>query len=301
MNTQNSKLITQNFTTLGIVGSGTMGGGIAQIAAQHGFSVILYDINTEIVTRSVGRLQAMLDKLAAKGKLSGDDVAATISRIRATATLEELAAADFIIEAAPEDITLKRDIFSRLDAACPPTTILASNTSSLSITILGGATRRPAQVVGMHFFNPVPLMGLVEVIVGQYTDEETVNSTVALAQQLGKTAVRCNDTPGFIVNRVARNFYGEALRIVGEQGATVEQIDQLAEQEAGFRMGPFRLMDLIGIDINFAVTQSVFAAYFGEPRYRPHPIQQRMVEAGALGRKAGRGFYDYSSDKEAAK
>ena len=300
MNTQSSVLSPQS-STIGVVGSGTMGGGIAQIAAQRGFSVILYDISDEIVTRSVGRLQETLDKLAAKGKLSGDDVAATMGRIRTTATLEELAAADFIIEAAPEDITLKRDIFSRLDAACAPTTILASNTSSLSITILGGATRRPAQVVGMHFFNPVPLMGLVEVISGQYTAEETVDTTISLAQQLGKTAVRCSDTPGFIVNRVARNFYGEALRILGEQGATVAQIDQLAEQEAGFRMGPFRLMDLIGIDINFAVTQSVYAAYFGEPRYRPHPIQQRMVEAGAIGRKAGRGFYDYNSDKEAGK
>ncbi len=300
MNPQHSALKPQH-STLGVVGSGTMGGGIAQIAAQRGFSVILYDISDEIVTRSVSRLQETLDKLAAKGKLSGDDVAAAMGRIRTTATLEDLAAADFIIEAAPEDIALKRDIFSRLDAACPPTTILASNTSSLSITILGGATRRPAQVVGMHFFNPVPLMGLVEVIAAPYTSEENVNATIALAQQLGKTAVRCSDTPGFIVNRVARNFYGEALRILGEQGATVEQIDQLAAQEAGFRMGPFRLMDLIGIDINFAVTQSVYAAYFGEPRYRPHPIQQRMVEAGAIGRKAGRGFYDYGSDKEAGK
>ncbi len=267
------------------------------MAAQRGFSVLLYDISDEIVTRAVSRLQETLDKLAAKGKLTADEVAATMSRIRTTSTLEDLAAADFIIEAAPEDISLKRDLFSRLDAACPPATILTSNTSSLSITLLGGATKQPGRVVGMHFFNPVPLLPLVEVIAGQYTDEQTVAATIALAQQLGKTAVRCKDTPGFIVNRVARNFYGEALRILGEQGATAEQIDQLAEQEAHFRMGPFRLMDLIGIDINFAVTQSVYDAYFGEPRYRPHPIQRRMVEAGAIGRKAGRGFYDYRKEE----
>lgn len=288
-------------STLGVVGSGTMGGGIAQVAAQRGFSVLLYDISDELVNRSITRLQDTLGKLAAKGKLTADEVSATMGRIRATANLEDLAAAQFVIEAAPENIPLKRDIFARLDAACPPQTILASNTSSLSITMLGGATKQPERVVGMHFFNPVPLMGLVEVIAGQYTSGDTVDATMTMAQQFGKTPVRCQDTPGFIVNRVARNFYGEALRILGEQGATVAQIDTLAEQEAGFRMGPFRLMDLIGIDINFAVTQSVYNAYFGEPRYRPHPIQQRMVESGAIGRKAGRGFYDYAAAKEANK
>ncbi len=283
-------------TTIGVIGSGTMGGGIVQVCAQAGYRVVVYDVQDAFLQRAMESLRSTFGMLVGKGKLTAADSEATLERIVASTDLADLAPCQFVIEAAPESIELKRDLFGKLDALCDPATIFASNTSSLSITAIGAATSRPEQVVGMHFFNPAPLLKLVEVVAGQYTSAATIEATVALARKLGKTPVRVKDTPGFIVNRVARPFYGESLRLLGEQTADVATLDRIIEQEGGFRMGPFRLMDLIGIDINFAVTQSVFASYFGEARYRPHPIQQRMVEAGTVGRKTGRGFYDYREE-----
>lgn len=209
-----------------------------------------------------------------------------------TTKLEDTAVVDLVIEAVPEQLELKRDIFGRLDALASIHTILASNTSSLSISAIAAATQRPERVIGLHFFNPAHLMRLVEIIRGDFTDHATTSTCRAFVETLGKTPVLCKDSPAFIVNRIARPFYGEALRMLGEGVADHENIDRLISS-LGFRMGPFELLDLIGIDVNFAVTQSVYNAYFQDPRYRPHPIQQRMVDSGRLGRKSGRGFYNY--------
>ncbi len=279
--------------TIGVIGAGTMGAGIAQVAAQSGRAVILYDIKPEFVERGLTGIRKGLQGRVDKGKLTAADMAATLARIQPSTDRAALAPAAWIIEAAPESLALKGELFGALDAICGPQTILASNTSSLSITALGATTKRPERVVGLHFFNPAPVMALVEVIAGQRTDPAVTAATVELARAFGKTPVQARDTPGFIVNRVARPFYGEALRLLGEQVLPVEEIDRLIRL-AGFRMGPFELMDLIGIDINFAVTESVYAAFFNEPRYRPHPIQRRMVDSGMIGRKAGEGFYRYS-------
>jgi 3-hydroxybutyryl-CoA dehydrogenase len=209
-----------------------------------------------------------------------------------TTSLETAAQANLIIEAAPEKLDLKRDIFATLDAAAPEHTILSSNTSSLSISAIAGATRRADRVVGVHFFNPAHIMKLVEIIRGDFTSDETVAAVREYVARVGKTAVLCKDTPAFIVNRVARPFYGEAFRLLGENATDPATLDKLM-RSIGFRMGPFELIDLIGCDVNLAVTQSVYDAYFQEPKYRPHPIQKRMVESGRLGQKTGRGFYDY--------
>lgn len=275
-----------------VVGAGTMGAGIAQVAALHGFSVSLFDIEDDLVHRALERIRASLHKGVQLGKVSAADADQALARIRAAAALEDCAAARVVVEAAPEDLHLKRDLFRRLDALAPPDCLLASNTSSLSITAIGGATTRPERVVGVHFFNPPHLMQLVEIVRGEATSPETVEAAVRLARDLGKTPVVCQDTPAFIVNRVARPFYGEALRLLGENAAEVSTIDRLM-RSLGFRMGPFELMDLIGVDVNYAVSESVYHAFFEDPRYRPHPIQRRMVEAGRLGRKSGQGFYKY--------
>jgi 3-hydroxybutyryl-CoA dehydrogenase len=278
---------------IAVLGAGTMGAGIAQLAAQHGFDVLMYDLKDEYVQRGLGHIRAALDKRVDQGKMMPDEMESYLGRIRVTTNRDDAAAWPVIVEAAPEALDLKQEIFGSLSTLSAPETILASNTSSLSITSIAAAARLPERVVGMHFFNPAPAMPLVEVVAGTRTSPDVVRSVADLARELGKTPVLAADMPGFIVNRVARPFYGEALKMLGEGSATVDEIDA-AMRAAGFRMGPFELMDLIGIDINFAVTRSVYEAFFGEPRYRPHPIQQRMVEAGTLGRKSGRGFYDYS-------
>jgi len=276
-----------------------MGAGIAQACAQADYVARLYDIEQSFLDGALTRIRDSLNKAAEKGKLESNAVDGVMGRISVHTQLNDLAACDLIIEAVPEDMDLKKKLFKELDGLCKPETILASNTSSLSITALGGATKRPAQVAGLHFFNPVALMKLVEVIAGQRTGEDTLSKLAAFAESLGKTPVRAKDTPGFIVNRVARPFYGEALKILGEQGGAMEMadavkaIDMVMKDVGGFKMGPFELMDLIGIDVNFAVTHSVWNAYFQASRYRPHPIQRRMVEAGLLGRKTGEGFYKY--------
>ena len=283
-------------TRLGVVGAGTMGAGIAQLAAGAGLDVILYDVADELLERGLGRIRAAHEREVGRGRLGAEAAAAALARIVPTTRLDDLAPAEVVIEAAPEDPALKRQIFAQLDRICAPDALLASNTSSLSITGIAAATARPERVAGLHFFNPAPVLPLVEVISGAATSAATADALVALAERLGKTPVRALDTPGFIVNRVARPFTGEALRIVGEGLAAPPEVDRIV-RAAGFRMGPFELMDLVGIDVNFAVHKAVYEATFGEPRFRPHRIQARMVEAGTLGRKTGRGFYRYEGER----
>ena len=281
-----------SFTTVAVIGSGTMGRGIAQAAALAGYQVTLCDIARDLLTAALEQISVSIDDGVRRGKTSEAVAADAKAAFTLTTSLAEAAQAGLVIEAAPETLDLKQSIFRQLDAAAPSATIFASNTSSLSINALAGATQRGDRFLGLHFFNPAHLMKLVEVISGEDTSDATLTAAEAFVASLGKMSVRCKDTPAFIVNRVARPFYGEAFRLLGEDAADVETIDRLVES-LGFRMGPFRLIDLIGCDINFAVTQSVFDAYFGEPRYRPHPIQQRMVQSGRLGRKTGVGFYRY--------
>ena len=272
---------------LGITGAGTMGSGIALAALAAGLTVTLQDIASEMLERAQQYLERYLSR---KGQ------EAALRRLRLTTRLEDLADADVVIEAVPERLELKQEVFRRLDELCAPTAVLASNTSTLPITAIAAATSTPERVGGMHFFNPAAVMPLVEVVRGAQTGDETVNTLVALAERMGKTPVVTRDTPGFIVNRVARPFYLEALRLLGEGVATHEQIDRVVELGGGFRMGPFRLMDLIGVDVNLASTKSIYEQTFHEPRFRPHPLQQRMVQQHALGRKTGRGFYRYDGE-----
>jgi 3-hydroxybutyryl-CoA dehydrogenase len=281
--------------TVGVLGAGTMGAGIAQVAAEAGIEVLVHDPVGGATDRARERIGSFLARKAEKGQLDADEAADALTRIRAVASLEALAGADLVVEAIPEDIELKRDAFRRLDAVASVESILATNTSSLSVARIAAATGDPGRVIGMHFFNPVPLMALVEVIAGPMTRPEIIDSVALLARRLAKTPVVAADTPGFIVNRVARPYYLEAFRIVGEGGASVQAVDD-AMRGIGFKMGPFELIDAIGADVNFTVSVSVFDQFFGDPRYRPHPLQRMLVEAGRLGRKTSGGCYDYDSD-----
>ncbi len=291
--------MSERITSIGVVGAGTMGAGIAQVAILSGFQVLLYDAVGAALAKGQSRIAQGINRAVGKGILQADDAEAALRRLSAITQLSEVRGAGIIVEAAPEELSLKQRLFTELDGLADPATILATNTSSLSVTAIAGATRRPERVVGIHFFNPVPMMKLVEVVASQRTDPATVEETMELARRLGKTPVRAKDTPGFIVNRIARHFSLEALRILGEGRIGHDHIDRVMKGVGRFRMGPFELMDLIGIDVNFAVSQSVFEAFFQDPRFRPDPIQQRMMESGLLGRKAGRGFYEYPEGRKA--
>ncbi|MBI5471985.1 MAG: 3-hydroxybutyryl-CoA dehydrogenase [Ignavibacteriae bacterium] len=280
--------------SIGIVGAGTMGSGIAEVAALAGIATVLTDTSEPTLTAARERIAQSIKRAVGKKRVSASEAEEANARITLTPSLADLTACDLVVEAIIEDEQVKRDLFRQLDRMLAPHAILGSNTSSLSITALASATQRPDKVVGIHFFNPVPLMKLVEVVQGRHTSNDTALEAFELAQRLGKTAVLCKDTPGFIVNRIARPFYGEALRLLGEGVASAEQIDYIVKTEGGFKMGPFELMDLIGIDVNYAVTKSVYEQFAHEPRFRPHAIQKQMVDAGTLGRKAGRGFFDYA-------
>lgn len=274
-----------------------MGAGIAYAAAVAGYDVWLYDLSAEAVERGRTQNGKLLASGIEKGKVTEIDALAITSRLNYTETLEDFSGCELVVEAIIERLDIKQELFSRLESIVGADTILASNTSSLAITAIASGVKQPERVVGMHFFNPAHIMKLVEVIRGYRTSEETMARTVEIARSLGKTPVRASDTPGFIVNRVARNFYGEAFRIVGEGASSYEQVDRIM-RGIGFRMGPFELMDLIGIDVNLMVTESVYSQFFNEPRFRPHLIQQKMVESGLLGRKSGGGFYPGTDSKK---
>jgi 3-hydroxybutyryl-CoA dehydrogenase len=279
--------------TIAVVGAGTMGLGIAQLCVQHGFPTILFDLNGAILAKAEAAIAAGLGKLVEKGKMPPKAREEALARLQPTTDLATVQA-NFIIEAVVEKLAVKHELFQQLAAQNAPQTILASNTSSLPITRLAAAVPHPERVVGMHFFNPAPLMALVEVISGIATAPAVADAVQALAEQLGKQPVRAADAPGFIVNRVARHYYVESLKVVEEQVAPFAVVDELLEA-TGFRMGPFRLMDLIGVDTNFSVTSAMFEAFHFDSKFRPSRIQQQKVDAGHHGRKTGKGFYDYSS------
>lgn len=276
-----------------VVGAGVMGIGIAQVAAQAGHAVMLFDMREGAARQARAKLAHNLDGLVAKGKLAAEAAAQTLSRIMPVESLQEAAAAGLVVEAIVEQLTAKRMLFQQLEAVVAADCILASNTSSISITAIGNGLKYPGRLVGMHFFNPVPLMKLVEVVSGLQTDPSMAEEIFALSASWGKVPVHARSTPGFIVNRIARPFYAETLALLHEQASTPAVLDACM-RGAGFRMGACELMDLIGHDTNFSVTNSVFEANFYDKRFVPSLVQRELVDGGLLGRKSGRGFYDYS-------
>ena len=279
-----------------VIGSGTMGSGIAQVAAASGCTVKLYDSNAEALLKSTSSLQAYLSRLVEKAKMTAAQKEDLISNISYVNSLPDLSDADLVIEAIVENLEIKRKLFSELESLVSPKTILASNTSSLSITSIAASCKNPQRVIGIHFFNPAPLMQLVEVIPAIQTSKEVLDKTTSIISSWQKTVAVAKDTPGFIVNRVARPFYGEALRIYDEGVADFATIDWSMKTFGGFRMGPFELMDFIGNDVNYTVTETVFTSFYFDQRYKPSFTQKRLSEAGFFGRKSGRGYYDYSDN-----
>jgi 3-hydroxybutyryl-CoA dehydrogenase len=278
----------------GIIGSGAMGSGIAQVAAAAGCEVWISDNFPEALQRGLKQIRDNLYALVSKGRIDAAKAESTIGRIHAAASLDDLADCDLIIEAIVENIEAKSLLFKSLEAIVRTDAILATNTSSLSVSAIAGTCKSPHRVVGIHFFNPATLMQLVEIIPAVQTHPEMTRQALEWISSWGKTTVVAKDTPGFIVNRIARPFYGEALRIYEEGIADIATIDRAMTQLGGFRMGPFALMDFIGNDINYAVTESVFRSFYYDPRYRPSFVQRQMVDAGWLGRKTGKGYYDYA-------
>lgn len=278
---------------IGIIGAGTMGVGIAQVAATAGCRVVLFDANAPQIDKALTGLEKTLQKLAEKGKISQEKATEIRNNIVKGEALQDLKDSDLVIEAIIENKDIKTKVFTELETHVSENCIIGSNTSSISITSLGAELKKPERFIGIHFFNPAPLMPLVEVIPSLLTEKTLPEKIYNLMKDWGKTPVIAKDIPGFIVNRIARPYYGEALRIVEENIATPEQVDEAMKTLGNFKMGPFELMDLIGVDVNFAVTTTVYKDYFYDPKYKPSLLQQRMSEAKLHGRKTGKGFYDY--------
>ncbi len=276
-----------------VVGAGAMGAGIAQVAAVAGHRVRLLDNRPDVAARAVAGIRTQLAKMAEKGRLTAADAAAAGMRLMPVHEIADLAGAGLVVEAIVEDLAEKQALFADLEGIVGRDCILGTNTSSISVTAIGAALKHPERLAGLHFFNPAPLMALVEVVSGLATEPTVAATLFATAAAWGKTPVHARSTPGFIVNRVARPYYAEALRLVQEGAADCATIDAVLREAAGFRMGPFELMDMIGLDVNFAVTKSVWRAFFHDPRFLPSLLQQELVDAGRFGRKSGRGFYDY--------
>jgi len=281
-------------TNVGVVGCGLMGSGIVQVAAQAGCQVLFVEANDELVKRGLGRLHETLEGLVSKGKLDAKARDATQARIAGTTRLEDLKSCDLVIEAMTENQPLKNETFAKLDRICPPSTILASNTSSCNVTAMAAATRRPGLVLGLHFFNPVPLMKLVEVVRTILTDDPAVQTAIEWVRALGKTPVQTKDSTAFIVNRLLVPYLLDAIRVYESGLASLEDIDAAMKLGCGYPMGPFTLLDLVGLDTTMYVAEVMFEE-FREPRYAPPPLLKRMVIAGQLGRKTGRGFYRYTA------
>ncbi len=288
-----SKQAVGVITVVAVVGTGAMGAGIAQVAAAAGHPVKLLDNRPEAAARAVANIRAQFARMAEKGRMTAAAAAAAGERLIAVQELSDLADASLVIEAILENLDAKQKLYSDLEAVVGDDCIFGTNTSSISVTAIGAALKHPERLAGLHFFNPAPLMALVEIVSGLATDRAVAETLFATAVSWGKTPVHAKSTPGFIVNRVARPYYAEAMRVLNEGGADPATIDACCREAGGFRMGPFELMDMIGHDVNFAVTRSVWNAFFNDQRFLPSLIQQELVDAGFLGKKTGRGFYDY--------
>ncbi|RRQ47089.1 3-hydroxyacyl-CoA dehydrogenase NAD-binding domain-containing protein [Chryseobacterium sp. SC28] len=286
---------------IGIVGSGAMGSGIAQVLVTAGNEVLLYDSNPIAIEKAGQILEAQFQKLAEKGKVTFEEAETYFDKIRLSDKISELKDSELIIEAIVEDLETKKDLFQKLESLVSEDCILATNTSSLSIASIASACQKPERVIGIHFFNPAPLMALVELIPAVQTDPDLVSKVKSLVENWKKLPVIAKDTPGFIVNRVARPFYGEAIRILEEGVADCATIDFAMTSLGGFKMGPFQLMDFIGHDVNYRVTETVFKEFFYDPKFKPSFTQKRLFEAGYFGRKSGKGFYDYAQNAEQLK
>jgi 3-hydroxybutyryl-CoA dehydrogenase len=283
---------------VGVLGAGTMGRGIAQLAALGGYETVLYDVSAELAETGAAALREALEKGAARGRWSEDDARAASSRVETAAELEGLRGCELLIEAAPEQLELKRKIFTGLAEALGPEPVFASNTSSLRVSEIAAGVPGPERVVGMHFFNPPPLMKLVEVVAAERSSEAALAAATEVAERMGRTPIRAKDSPGFVANRLARPFSLESLRILGDGVADAAAIDRIVRLGGGFRMGPFELLDLIGLDVNLEIARSFFRQG-GEPeRWRPSPIQEQLVAEGRFGRKSGRGYHDYDGERE---
>lgn len=284
-------MTADNIKTVGIAGSGTMGQGIAQLCAMSGFNVLIYDIKADFIQKGISSIETSLQKSVDKNKITADTKNQSLTRLKACDNILDLKA-DLIIEAAVEKLDIKRELFQVIEKNNAPQAILTTNTSSIPVTQIASVMKDRARFAGLHFFNPAPVMKLVEVVQGVDTSLETIEILKSFSKKLGKTAVVAKDSPGFIVNRVARHYYVEALKMLEENNADIKTIDSLLKA-SGFKMGSFELMDLIGVDVNFSVTSSMFNAFHQEARFRPSRIQQQKVDAGHWGVKSGKGFYNY--------